>query len=147
MRNAVTRRSRSFGVLAVIIAAGALLTACNPQLENQNFAAINALRSRVGVRQLARSGELNTKAQIQADRMANAGRIFHSSNLAAGVSPGWRLIGENVAVAGSVQAAEAALEKSSPHYANLTNRSFTQGGVGVTVKSGRVYLVQVFVAR
>jgi uncharacterized protein YkwD len=147
MLSAVTRRSRSFGVLAVIVAAGALLTACNPQLENQNFAAVNALRARVGARQLVRVGELNTKAQIQADRMANAGKIFHSANLAAGVSRGWRLIGENVAVAGSVQAAEAALEKSAPHYANLTNRSFSQMGVGVTVKSGRVYLVQVFVAR
>jgi uncharacterized protein YkwD len=147
MLNAVTRRSRTFGVLAVIVAAGSLLTACNPQLENQNFAAVNALRARVGVRQLARAGELNTKAQQQADRMAKAGRIFHSANLASGVSPGWRLIGENVAVAGSVQAAEAALEKSSPHYANLTNRTFSQMGAGVTVKSGRVYLVQVFVAR
>ncbi len=91
--------------------------------------------------------ELNTKAQIQADRMANAGRIFHSANLATGVSPGWRLIGENVAQAGSLQAAESALERSAPHYANLTRRTFTQVGVGVTVKNGQVFVVQEFVAR
>jgi uncharacterized protein YkwD len=147
MLSVVTRRSRLVGALAVMVVAGALLTACNPQLENQNFAAVNSLRARVGVRQLVRAGELNTKAQIQADRMANAGRIFHSSNLATGVSPGWRLIGENVAVAGTVQSAEAALEKSAPHYTNLVNRTFSQMGVGVTVKNGRVFVVQVFVAR
>jgi len=134
-------------MLAVIIAAAALLTACNSQLESTNYTAINALRARVGVRQLSRTGELNLKAQLQADKMANAGRIFHSSNLATGVSPGWRLIGENVAVAGNVQIAEAALEHSPGHYANLTNASFSQVGVGVTARNGRVYVVQVFVAR
>ena len=145
MFNVASRRS--FGVLAVIVAAGALLTGCNAQLENQNVAQINALRARVGVRQLARSAELNTKAQIQADRMAKAGRIFHSANLATGVSPGWRLIGENVAQAGSLTAAESALERSAPHYANLTRPTFSQVGVGVTVKNGQVFVVQEFVAR
>ncbi len=147
MLSALTRRSRSLGVLAVIMSGTLLLTACNPQLEDRDAALVNALRKRVAVPALVRSAELNNKARAQADRMANAGRIFHSTNLASGVSPGWTLIGENVAVAGSLESAQAALEKSPGHYANMTNRKFKQIGIGVTVKNGKVYVVQVFVAR
>ena len=108
---------------------------------------VNDLRARHGVPALARSGELNAKARAQADRMAARGRIYHSTNLAAGVSPGWRLIGENVAVAGRIEQAQAALEKSPGHLANMVNGQFTEMGVGVTVSNGRVYVVQVFVSR
>ena len=97
--------------------------------------------------QLGRSGELNNKAQAQADRMANRGRIYHSTNLAAGVSPGWQLIGENVAVAGSIEQAQSALEASPGHLANMLNGGFTEVGIGVTNSNGRVYVVQVFVGR
>jgi len=123
------------------------LVACNPQAEDQDFGMINSLRSRNGVAQLGRSAELNAKARAQADRMASRGRIYHSSNLASGVSPGWRVIGENVAVAGSIDEAQAALEQSSGHLANMLNAQFTEVGIGVTASKGRVYVVQVFVGR
>ena len=62
--------------------------------------------------------------------MANAGTIFHSPSLVSGVSPGWQLIGENVAMAGSIAQAQAALEASPPHRENLLNPNFTEMGIG-----------------
>lgn len=141
------RTARTVGFAAVALALTMLLSACSPELADRDFAMVNELRASVGVGQLSRSGELNTKAQKQADRMANAGTIFHSKSLSSGVSSGWRNIGENVAMAGSVEDAQQALVNSSGHYANMTNGVYTEMGVGVTVRNGTVYLVQVFVAR
>lgn len=147
MREVLQGRVRSLGVIVGVLVAAVALSACNPAAEDQDFGMVNALRARHGVPQLARSGELNAKARAQADRMASRGRIYHSTNLAAGVSPGWRLIGENVAVAGSIEQAQAALERSPGHLGNMVNGQFTEMGVGVTVSNGRVYVVQVFVSR
>ena len=79
--------------------------------------------------------------------MAKAGNIYHSKNLAAGVTGGWSSIGENVAMAGSVEAAQAALEASPGHYENMVNGAFNQVGIGVVVRNDVVYVVQVFVSR
>ncbi|MEZ5256830.1 MAG: CAP domain-containing protein [Ilumatobacteraceae bacterium] len=79
--------------------------------------------------------------------MAQNGTIFHSADLSDGVSPGWTAIGENVAAAGSIEAAQRALEQSPDHYENLVNPDFKELGVGVTVRNGTVYLVQIFVGR
>ncbi len=147
MPNHTPLTRRGAFVLAAVAIGTLVLGACNSADESTNHTAINTLRSSVGVPALARSGELDAKARKQAERMAKRGSIFHSSNLAAGVSPGWTLIGENVASAGTVEAAEAALEVSAPHYANLTNAAFTEVGIGVYAKNGLVYVVQVFVAR
>ena len=147
MSEVVRARTRPFGLLAIVVVAIFALVACNPQAEDQDFAMVNSLRARSGVPGLARSAELNAKARAQADRMASRGRIYHSSNLASGVSPGWRVIGENVAVAGSIEQAQSALEASPGHLANMVNSQFTEVGIGVTVSKGRVYVVQVFVGR
>ena len=122
-------------------------TGCLPSKESDNATVVNSLRAAVALPALARSAELDAKAKAQADQMAAHGYIFHSADLAAGVPAGWGAIGENVAVAGSVEAAQAALEASPPHYANLTNPVFNELGVGVTELNGVVYVVQVFVGR
>ena len=147
MAHAIKQRTRSLGILATVVVAVLALGACNSAAADQDFAMINSLRANHGLAQLGRSGELNNKAQAQADRMANRGRIYHSTNLAAGVSPGWQLIGENVAVAGSIEQAQSALEASPGHLANMLNGGFTEVGIGVTSRNGRVYVVQVFVGR
>jgi uncharacterized protein YkwD len=43
--------------------------------------------------------------------------------------------------------AQGALEESPPHLANLLRPDYSEVGIGVTIKDGRYYLVQVFVAR
>lgn len=142
------RRSiRMLPLLAALLGAMLLLSACNEDLENRDFAMVNQLRSSVGVPALSRAGELDAKAQQQADRMAKRGKIYHSKSLSSGVSVGWSSIGENVAVAGSVEDAQKALEASSGHYDNMVNSGYTEMGVGISLKNGSVYMVQVFVGR
>ncbi len=137
------RRSLA-GLVALVIL---VVAACGSAERDQAASLLNQYRARYQRAALPRTAELDVKAQNQAQAMANAGRIFHSPNLAVGVSPGWRLIGENVAVAPNVTSAQRALEGSPSHRENMLNPNFTQLGIGVVVKGGRTYLVQVFVQR
>lgn len=147
MSHSVRTRARSFGVLGLVLSIGLLLSACEPSAEQTNVDKVNAVRAAAGVAPLARSAELDAKAAAHAQVMASQGTIFHSSDLASGVSPGWRGIGENVAVAGSAVDAQAALEKSPGHYTNMVNGSYTEMGVGIVPSNGKVFVVQVFVGR
>jgi uncharacterized protein YkwD len=142
------RRTRPLVAVLVTGLLGLALMSCtNPEGAAANQAAVNTLRANLGLSELSRSPELDAKAEAQADRMAKSGSIYHSKNLAAGVSGGWTSIGENVAMAGSVDAAQAALEASPDHYANMTNPAFNQVGIGVVDRDGVTYVVQVFVSR
>lgn len=134
-------------MLGLALGAVLLLSACNQELEDKDLGMINEVRASVSVSALTRTGELDAKAQSQADKMANKGKIFHSKSLSAGVSSGWTNIGENVAVAGSIEDAQAALVASPGHYENMVNGAYTEVGIGIALKNGSVYLVQVFVAR
>jgi uncharacterized protein YkwD len=142
--------SRTARRLVPVIAAGVVLfTACgapNPSAAN-DAVMVNRLRAAHAMRTLPRSLELDQKAQAQAQRMANAGTIFHSTSLTSGVSPGWQMIGENVAVASSIPTAEAALEASPPHRENLLNPYYTEMGIGAVQKGSATFVCQVFVQR
>jgi len=143
-----TRRTRPMVAVVLTALLGLALMSCTSAegaATNQN--AINNLRASVGVPELVRVPELDAKAEAQADRMAKAGNIYHSKNLAAGVTGGWSSIGENVAMAGSVEDAQAALEASPGHYENMVSGAFNQVGIGVVVRNDVVYVVQVFVSR
>ena len=135
--------------LPIVVAILAFVAACGPgdQLAADDAALVNQLRASQGLAQLPRVYELDLKAQAQAQQMADAGTIFHSTSLPSGVSPGWRLIGENVAMAGSIHDAQAALEASPPHRDNLLNPYFTEMGIGAVQAGDRVFLAQVFVQR
>lgn len=147
MSQPVRSRARALGVLGLVLTIGLLLTGCEPSAEDTNVQSVNAVRAAAGVAPLARSAELDAKAAAHAQAMAQKGTIYHSANLASGVSAGWRGIGENVAVAGSAAEAQAALERSPGHYANMVNGSYTEMGVGIVASNGRVFVAQVFVAR
>ena len=140
-------RSRPTILMLLLALVGLALTACNTAAESDNLVDLNEVRAAVGLPELTRTPELDAKAKAQADRMAKRGTIFHSSNLASGVTEGWMSIGENVALAGSVPEAQVALEASPGHYANMVNPVFNQVGIGVTVRNGITYVVQIFVSR
>jgi uncharacterized protein YkwD len=139
-------RRRAIAVVAAAVL-GIVAVGCTADQAATNLGAINALRATVAAPELVRVPELDRKAQAQADRMARRGRISHSTNFTSGVPSGWHTIAENVAVAGSIEQAQQALEASPPHYANLTNPVFNQVGIGVAVRNGAVYVVQFFVGR
>jgi uncharacterized protein YkwD len=134
-------------MVLLVALVGLALTGCNTASESTNLTDLNKVRATVGLAEFTRSPELDAKAKGQADRMAQRGTIFHSSNLASGVTEGWTSIGENVALAGSVDEAQRALEASPGHYANMVNPVFNQVGIGVSVRNGITYVVQIFVSR
>ncbi len=110
----------------------------------QASSVLNQFRSANHVASLTHSTELDAKAQVHAQAMAAAGTLFHSS-LPAGLSPGWRSLGENIAVAGDVVSAQGWLQASPPHRANMLNGKFNLVGVGVVRSAnGSVWVVQDF---
>ena len=146
-RPTAPRRPRPALLVVLTALIGLSLAACTGEQESTNLIDLNQVRASAGLSELVRTPELDAKAEAQAGRMAQRSTIFHSSNLASGVSPGWTAIGENVALAGSVQEAQIALEASPPHYANMTNAAYVEVGIGVVERNGITYVVQVFVGR
>jgi uncharacterized protein YkwD len=85
------------------------------------------------------------KAQGWADRLAADGYLHHSylPDGLGGVP--WRKLGENVAVAYSLQGAHDAFMASTGHRNNILDPAFTHAAVGVTVDGwGRYWVVQEF---
>ena len=94
-------------------------------------------------------------AQLQADQMAQAGRMAHVladaryprlEDRIAATEYRWHAIGENVAF-GQASAAKVldSWMHSSGHRKNILNSAFTEMGVGYAVdRTGRPYYVQVF---
>lgn len=115
----------------------------------------NAARRIAGAPALARSANLTSAAQLQADQMVRAGMMAHElpgapypnlkARLAA-VQYDVRAAGENIAE-GQHNAAEAiaAWMDSAGHRANMLSRDYAEVGTGVAMaRNGRLYFVQVF---
>jgi uncharacterized protein YkwD len=108
---------------------------------------VNQLRASNGEGGLQMAYDASAKAQSQAQAMADQRRLFHSSNLASGITGGWTAIAENVAVAPTVAQAEQTLETSPNHRANLLG-PYNQVGIGIAQGGdGQVYIAEVMVAR
>lgn len=134
-------------LVAVLLALLVLVAvSCDSAKANTDYAMVNGVRARSGLAPLARSAELDAKASAHAAAMASSGTLYHSM-LSAGVSPGWRALGENVAYASSVELAQQNLEASAPHLANMLNPAFTEVGIGVRTVNGLTFVVQVFAGR
>jgi len=106
------------------------------------FSRLNAFRGP----DLVATAELMNKAQNWSVKMADDGKLSHS-DLGDGIAPGWRRLGENVAVANSLSSVQAALEASPSHRENMLNPAFSEGGVGVTARDGMYWVVQEFLDR
>jgi uncharacterized protein YkwD len=129
----------AFAALALVV----LAAACSPE-EETAFRSVNTLRETNHLRWLDWNQGAYDKAVAWSGHMADEGQLSHS-NLAEGVPPGWHTLGENVAYAGTVEHAMAALEASPPHRANLLNPAFTSIAIGVVERDGRVWVTEVFV--
>jgi uncharacterized protein YkwD len=126
-------------VVAVVLALGA----CTPEV-NRTYDLINASRAQHGRPAYAINIDLYFKAQGWADQLARQGYLSHS-NLTAGAPPGWKALGENVGVAGSLEAAHNAFMSSSAHRSNILSTTFNHMGVGVTRDgAGRYWVVHEF---
>ncbi len=145
MHHTPTHRSRAvLGLVAIALTL--LLTACLNSGQQRLVYLVNRDRVAVGQGPLGVNGRLTAKAEGWAAKMAGDGRITHSS-LRRGAPSCWRSLGENVAVAGSVDGLHRAWMASRGHRANILAGKYTHIGVGVVKRGGRYWGVQVFMTR
>lgn len=107
---------------------------------------INQLRSSLGLATLAVDPELTAQARIWSQTMKDAGNIFHTTHLDAGITSDWEKLGENVGVGGTVDALFDAFVASPKHYENLVDPSYRFIGVGVVWDGTRMFTAHRFMA-
>ena len=106
---------------------------------------VNQTRAYHGLSSLTPDYELQVLANRQANRMADSGSIFHTSNLGGRLSWGWQRWAENVGYGPSVEWVHDAFMNSWSHSANILDPSHNYVGVGVAYGGdGNVYVVHVF---
>lgn len=115
-------------------------------IEGQFLSKINASRSSAGLAPLAMSGSLQSYARSHSAKMADAGKIYHSSSaqLRSAAGSGWTKLGENVGRGPDVSALHTAFMTSSGHKANILG-AYNQVGIGVAESGGYIYVTAVFV--
>ena len=156
--DSMRRRSRVLvvGVLVALLGLGTMVSGASVagaqdgtwgEAEEQEFVAlINELRASKGLPTLAVDLELTLQARIWSTTMRDRGDIFHSGDLAAGVSANWSKLGENVGVGGTARALFDAFVASPTHYANLVDPDYRSIGVGVVWDGNRMFTAHRFMA-
>lgn len=117
-------------------------TASGPNTSNI-LSAVNSSRASVGRRPLSLRSDLSGVAYRWSQKMAASGTLKHNPNLTGQVS-GWRWVGENVGYGPDWRAVENAFMNSPGHRSNILDKDYSQIGIGVVVKGGRVWITQVF---
>lgn len=116
---------------------------------DQVLALTNKERTARGLRALAFNSCADGYANSWAKSLSVAGTLSHQPLAPILASCSARSVGENVAYGNVTPAELVKMWMDSPgHRANILNAGFTHLGVGdVTVSSGRVYAVQVFLTK
>jgi hypothetical protein len=111
--------------------------------ESRLLALTNQVRASNGLAPLTIDGQLAGVAQRWAATLAERGVISHNASLPAQLS-GWKVLGENVGVGGTVDAIHAGWVGSPTHHQNLVDPAFTKVGFGIVRPDARIFVVQVF---
>ncbi len=107
------------------------------------LSAVNSSRANVGRRPLSLRSDLSAVAYRWSQKMAASGTLKHNPNLTGQVS-GWRWVGENVGYGPDWRTVQNAFMNSPGHRSNILDKDYSQIGIGVVVKGGRVWITQVF---
>ena len=128
-------------IVALLLGIVLITTGCQ---SIRSLQLVNEARTQANVPLVLHSPELSEKAQRWAEFIASDGRLIHS-NLAQYSSMGWRVVGENLAVASDVEAAHVNLFNSYSHRKTMLNPAYTHLGVGVVERpAGKFWIVQVY---
>lgn len=103
----------------------------------------NQVRSSQGLAPLTIDAQLTRVAQAWASTLSGRGVISHNSSLPAQVT-GWKDLGENVGVGGTVDAIHQGFLASPTHRQNLVDPGFTRVGFGIVRPDARIFVVEVF---
>jgi hypothetical protein len=145
----------SLGLLAVLALAMPVAPAAAQDRDGSGeeavLARLNEIRAQVGAGALARHPSLDVAAAQHSVEMADTDQLMHVSPRtgtpvdrvrAAGLDV--QEIAENVAMHGTVSDAQAALEASDAHLANMLNPRFTHVGLAAVRDERGFFLTQVF---
>jgi uncharacterized protein YkwD len=105
--------------------------------------ALNGERAAAGLPGLAVASDLVAVARRQAARMADSGSLYHNPSLGSEVG-GWQKVGENVGRGPGVDVVHQAFMDSPGHRQNILDAAWTEVGVGVEVRDGRIWVAEVF---
>jgi len=106
---------------------------------------LNQVRADEGRRPLELDAELSRYALRHSRAMAEAGSLFHSTDLAARLKGReWTIGGENVGDGPSLEGLLDAFMGSAPHRKNVLRRGFDHAGVGVVKSDGSLWVTVIF---
>lgn len=122
-----------------------LLAGCTPE-EARHLTQVNDFRVANQVDQLAWEESMYGPARDWSQRMADAGQLSHPASLADNFRPpaGWRIVGQNVAMAPTLESAMTALQNSPTHRENLLNPAFRKIAIGVVRQGGEYWVTEDF---
>jgi uncharacterized protein YkwD len=154
MTTTTERRSSSvralliaFSVAVAVLVSGVVsaapAAAATTGAETQFISKLNGARVARGIQRLAMRSVLVAVARAQATRMANRDTLYHNPNLTSDVR-NWRWVGENVGYGPDAPVIHTAFMNSPAHKANILDRDYTEVGIGVVVRNGRVWVAEVF---
>jgi uncharacterized protein YkwD len=116
-------------------------------LGNRVTQLVNGTRADRGLVRLEVRAHLNDVALDQALRMARRGAVFHNPDLVGEMVGDWLWVGENVGQGMDLPSVHADFLASPAHRANVLDGDFTRLGGAVIRRDGRVWVVQVFLAK
>ena len=122
---------------------GALPAGADAGDEARLLSLTNQLRSSKGLSPLTIDAQLTRVAQAWASTLSGRGVISHNSSLPSQVT-GWKVLGENVGVGGTVDAIHQGFLASPTHHENLVDPAFTRVGFGIVRPDARIFVVEVF---
>ncbi|NLA34207.1 MAG: hypothetical protein GX868_00780 [Actinobacteria bacterium] len=127
---------------ATLVALLLILTGCQRELGGRSLQLVNEARGRHGLPALSWDDQAAEKAQKWAEHLANKGSLEHST-LSDGMS-GWNTLGENVGYHSNVDNVHQLFLNSPRHRATMLSGAYNAVGIGVVVRDGRYYIVQVY---
>jgi len=141
------RMAPVFLLAAVLVSSGIAITPAQAGtgLRGQMAPLINDDRADKDRAALELDLELSRYAKKHSQDMADAGELFHTSDLAAKLKgKHWSIGGENVGVAPNLWDLEDMFMASTPHRRNILNREFDHFAVGVVESDGNFWVTVIF---
>ena len=151
MTKSVSRNRRRMALVfllaAVLVSSGIAITPAHAGtgLRGEMVPLINDDRADKDRAALELDLELSRYAKRHSQDMADAGVLFHTTDLAAKLKgKHWSIGAENVGVAPTLRALEDMFMASTPHRRNILNREFDHFAVGVVESGGNVWVTVIF---
>jgi hypothetical protein len=127
----------------LVVLSGATPASASGPSTGSILSAVNSARASAGRRPLSLRSDLSAVAYRWSANMAARNTLQHNPNLTSQVH-GWRWVGENVGYGPDWSRVQVAFMNSPGHRSNILDRDYSQIGIGVVVRNGRVWITQVF---